>query len=242
MDRRVLPGLLAGLAGLGLGMGAMVLHVPVLGLLAGIAALAGAAASLILMRAVREAEEEASGAIALTTVRDMQLAAELNARQVVDAETGLPDSRFFDLAVEGRVAAARRHLWPLTIVLLEVGLSPDAVGERARTEALAGFAALMRQTLREADIACRTGPTSFGLLLEDTSEEGGVWTAERLQIALAKDASRIHRLAAGVAAYPSHGLGGPEILHRAKQALKRACAGEPGRGLGHVEVASLDLS
>ena len=241
MDRRVLPGLVAGLTGLALGVGAFVLRVPFLGALAGGAGLVSGGASVVLLRAVRAAEEEASGAIALTSVRDMQLAAEQNARHVVDAVTGLPDGRYFDLAVESRVAAARRHLWPLTVVLLEVGLAPDVVSERARTEALAGFAAIMRQTLREADIACRTGPTSFGLLLEDTSEEGGVWTAERLQIALSKDVSRVRRLVAGVAAYPSHGLSGPDIMTRAHQALHRASSTEPGRGLGHVEVASAEL-
>lgn len=242
MDRRVLPGLVAGLAGLTLGVAAVVLRLPVLGALAGGAALGAAAASLTLARAVRAAEEEASGAIALTTVRDMQLAAERDARHVVDRDTGLPDARFFDLALESRVAAARRHLWPMTVVLLEVRLAPDVLSDRGRTDTMASFAAIMRETLREADIACRTGENSFGLLLDDTSEEGGVWTAERLQVALAQDQTRIRRLTAGVAGYPTHGLAGAEILHRAKQALRRASAIDPGRGLGHVEVASADLS
>ncbi|HEX9530738.1 MAG TPA: diguanylate cyclase [Acidimicrobiales bacterium] len=241
MDRRVVPGLVAGLAACALALGAFVLRVPFLSVLAGGGALAAVGACLQLLKAVRAAEEEASGAIALTTVRDMQLAAEHNARRVVDADTGLPDGRFFDLAVDSRVAAARRHLWPMTVVLLEIGLAPDVHSERAQTDALAGFAALMRQTLREADIACRTGPRSFGLLLEDTSEEGGVWTAERLQAALSRDVSRICRLTAGVAAYPSHGLSGPHILLQARQALHRASAVAPGRGLGRVEVASADL-
>ena len=86
-------------------------------------------------------------------------------------------------------------------------------------------------------------------MVEDTSEEGGVWTAERLQIALARgSASRggspgpVRRLAAGVAAYPSHGLAAEEILARARGALARACRAESGSGLGQVEVARADLS
>ncbi|MDP9070468.1 MAG: diguanylate cyclase, partial [Actinomycetota bacterium] len=163
-------------------------------------------------------------------------------RTLIDHETGLPDGRFFDLAVEGRVAAGRRRLWPVTVVLIEVGPGPQSQVGRRRSEALAAFARLLRQTLREADIACRTGDTTFGLVLEDTNEEGGVWTAERVQIALSPDLSNIRRLAAGVASYPTHGLRADEITAGAQGALTRACTMEPGAGLGRVEVAQHDFA
>ena len=79
------------------------------------------------------------------------------------------------------------------------------------------------------------------LLLEDTAEEGGVWTAERLQIGLARDPGRISRLSAGVASYPTHAMRADEILRQARAALARACAAEPDHGLGPVEVAKADL-
>jgi diguanylate cyclase (GGDEF)-like protein len=133
-------------------------------------------------------------------------------------------------------------LWPVTVVLLDVGLQADADEDPdSRGRALGSFAALLRQTLREADIACRLSGTTMGLILEDTAEEGGVWTAQRLQIALSKDVTRVRRLAAGVASYPSHGLRPDEVLNRAEQALARACAAEAGHGLGEVEVAHVEL-
>src|SRR5581483_4259539 len=113
---------------------------------------------------------------------------------------------------------------------------------RHRRDAVAAFAGIMRRTLREADVACRLGPSTFGLVLDDTSEEGGVWTAERLQIALAGEPTQVRSMAAGVAGYPTHGLRADEVLDRAKAALERACAADPGRGLGQVEVAKADLS
>ena len=139
------------------------------------------------------------------------------------------------------MAAARRHLWPVTVVLLDVQFHEGAADEQTRADALQSFAGLLRQTLREADIACRIGPATVGLVLEDTAEEGGVWTAQRLQIALAKDVTRVRRLAAGVASYPSHGLKTEEVLRRAEAALSRACAAEAGHGLGEVEVAHVEL-
>ena len=240
VDRDALFGLLAGLAGLALGVLAAVLNIPGLGIGAAACALVAAGACVVLVRRVHDAEREAAGASALIKLVDMPAPAREEARSLVDSETALPDRHFFDLAVDGRVAAARRHLWPVAVVLLEIGL--EDADPRHRREAAMSFTSVMRRTLREADVACRLGPTTFGLVLEDTSEEGGVWTAERLQIALARDPARVRTLAAGVASYPTHGLRADEVLARARDALRRACSTDPGRGLGQVEVAQADLA
>ena len=160
---------------------------------------------------------------------------------MLDTETGLPDQRFFELALDGRVAAARRHLWPMTLVLIDLALAADPGDDEAVGEALASFAELLRRTLRESDIACRLPSHRFGILLEDTAEEGGVWTAERLQIGLARNPGRITRLSAGVASYPTHAMRADEILRQARAALARACAAEPDHGLGPVEVARVEI-
>ena len=226
MDRDALLGLVAGLAGLAFGVTAAVMSIPSLAVASAACALLAAAASVILVRRLHDAQRDLAGASAVM--------------KLVDPETALPDEHFFHLAVEGRVAAARRHLWPVAVVLLEIGL--DDVDGRVRRDAVVGFTGVVRRTLREADVACRLGPTTFGLVLEDTSEEGGVWTAERLQIALARDPARVRTLAAGVACYPTHGLRSDEVLTRAHNALSRACNTDPGRGLGQVEVAQADLA
>jgi diguanylate cyclase (GGDEF)-like protein len=227
------------LAGLAFGVSAALLSSPGLAVVAAACALAAGGASLIMLERVHRAERavEESRRVALEPVAETD-----DTPALVDGETGLPDRHYFELALGGRVAAARRHLWPVTVVLLDVGLQPDADADPvARAEAFAAFASLLRQTLREADIACRVGNTTMGLILEDTAEEGGVWTAQRLQIALSKDVTRVKRLAAGVASYPSHGLRPDEVLDRAEQALSRACAAEAGHGLGEVEVAHVEL-
>lgn len=242
MDRRALPILATGLCGLSLGALAAILSSPLLAVAAGGAALACSAAGLFVLRHLGRAESDHTSALAaidsyVPPASSLSLAELEIARSVVDPATGLPDARYFDLVVESRVAAARRHLWPVTIVLIQLGI--DSEGPE-RHNLLPLFATMLRQTLREADIACRLGETSFGLVLENTAEEGGVWTAERLQIALAKQDSPMRRLAAGVSAYPTHGLKADEVLDRARAALARACAAEVSHGLGQVEVATSD--
>lgn len=241
MDRRALPGLGAGLAGLAFGVSAALLSSPGLAVVAAACALAAGGASLVMLERVHRAEREAADARRQEPVLepDEDSGATL---PMLDAETALPDRHYFELALNSRVAAARRHLWPVTVVLLDIGLQSDADDHRElRAQAFGAFANLLRQTLREADIACRLGATTMGLILEDTAEEGGVWTAQRLQIALSKDVTRVKRLAAGVASYPSHGLRPDEVLGRAESALSRACAAEAGHGLGEVEVAHVEL-
>jgi GGDEF domain-containing protein len=158
---------------------------------------------------------------------------------VFDSETGLLDERVFVVSFDRKVAAARRHLRPLCLVLLDAGTGlPAHPSERSRV--LHRFGGLVRQTLRDADIACRLGPSAFGLILEDTPEAGGVWAAERLQIAMACHGGTPTRLVAAVAAYPNHGLAAQEILQRAQEALARAQATAGDDGMGPVEVATSD--
>ncbi len=242
VDRRALPGLVAGLAGLAAGVGALVLEVPELAVLAAACALTAGGVSVFQVRRVRAAERDAAGSAALAMLLDLPRGPRGDTGDLLDAETGLPDAPYFTLALEGRVAAARRHLWPVTVLLLDIGLAPECETGRARRDALASFGDLMRRTLREADISCRTGPTRFAVLLDDTGEEGGVWTAERLQVAVSHDVSKVRRMAAGVASYPTHGLEAGEVLGRAEAALARACASPAGRGLGQVEVALPDFA
>ncbi len=239
MDRRALPGLFGGLAGCVFGVGGALLGSPILTVIAAACALLAGASSLALLERARLAEHRAAIAVSeLATLRELEASGPLQDRTVLDPETGLPDVRFFEVALETRIAAARRHLWPITIVLLEFTPHPN----QRLSDAIGSFTTLLRSTLREADVACRIAPRTFALLLEDTSEAGGVWAAERLQVALTKDEIGAQSLAAGVASYPSHGLHASEVLARGRGALNRAVSAEAGYGMGSVEVAAIELS
>lgn len=239
MDRRALPGLFGGLSGCAFAVAGAVVGSPVLTVVAAACALVAGASSLALLERARLAEKRASIAVAeLATLRELELAGPRQERTVLDPDSGLPDMRFFEVAFETRIAAARRHLWPITVVLLEFTPHP----EHRLSDAIGSFTVLVRSTLREADVACRIAPRTFALLLEDTNEAGGVWAAERLQVALSRDEVGAQGLAAGVASYPTHGLQAGEVLARARAALNRAVSADSGHGLGQVEVAAIDLT
>jgi len=239
LDRRALPGLFGGLAGCAFGVVGALSGNTAVTILASCCALVAAATTVALSDHARKAERHAAvNAVEIATLRELEAAARANADSLVDAETGLPDIRFFELALASRISAARRHLWPVAVVLLEVTAQPD----HHMSDMTVAFTALVRDTLREADVVCRTGPRTFALVLEDTNEAGGVWAAERLQVATAKDDIGARHLVAGVAAYPTHGLEADEVLDRARTALARAVSTDPGRGLGAVEVARAEVS
>jgi GGDEF domain-containing protein len=149
--------------------------------------------------------------------------------ELVDEETGLLDGRFFRVALEQRVAAARRKLQPLAVMLIEVDDddgAPLTFLEQAE---------VVCEALREADTACRIGKRRLALILEEATEFGAVFAIERVRMAVNRAGGDEERLWAGVAGYPTHALDADELLERAELALARAR--ESGRGWVRVARA-----
>jgi diguanylate cyclase (GGDEF)-like protein len=179
----------------------------------------------------REAMRVAGTFAEMVAMRNLELARMAGSGGLLDEATGLLDGRYFEAAIQSRVASARRLLHPVTLVLFEIdGLREDDAGGKER---LAEFASLLRRVLREADTACRTSDGRFAVILEDTPEGGGVWAAERIRGSMAREGANAAGLSAGVASYPLHALDAGELLERANEALVQARAGGPG----HVAVA-----
>ena len=160
MDRRVLMGIVPGLAGLALGTAGFVAASPVLALLAGACALISAAAAVSAVGALRGRDDEATelrerivelevaidaGREALEVTgrfAEMMATREIEATEnqpapVVDRESGLLDERYFEVTLDSRVATARRHLpsrgYPPAAVAPPAPRSP-APGSRDRVD------------------------------------------------------------------------------------------------------------
>jgi Diguanylate cyclase, GGDEF domain len=271
-DRRAVLGLAPGVVGLGLGIAALVLDLPALGLLAGICAIVAVfvARQPVAPEAPQvgenenEPEHEAVPARRRTDVdaatdASMEVATDepepvtvVEPAEIVESEpevaevvrlpadatrkvekvmtspitdpTGLFSEDYFHIAVETRVSAARRHLRPVAIVLFDVvqGVrsgSPTRVAPEPVVQAI-------RTTLREADTACRLADGRFGFVLEDTPEDGAIWTVERLRRALtdANESERdgVQTRWAGIACYPAHAFSASETLAKAQAAFEAA--------------------
>jgi len=139
-----------------------------------------------------------------------------------DPDSGLLNEAYFRAALPNRVATARRVLRPISIVLARLGRV-----EHARQVAFG-----LLDTLRESDTACRLDDGGFALILEDTPENGAVWTVERVRRLLADQGTEAV-LWAGVASYPAHALEPPTLLALAERALADAMQWEQSR----IEVA-----
>jgi diguanylate cyclase (GGDEF)-like protein len=138
---------------------------------------------------------------------------------LTDPETGLFSQDYFDVAIDARIAAARRHLRPVGVVMLEV-VEGLRTGKTYPADAKR-VAEAIQETLREADTACRRSDGRFALLLEDTPENGAIWTVERIRRYLSERDGSL-TLWAGVACYPAHGFSSEVLLRLAGAALDAA--------------------
>lgn len=240
MSRKTaLPGFLAGCLGMVAGVIAAVFEVRIFGAVAGLLALAAGVAGLSVaqrlseqaavqrlvedeLRAVRaeaqENEERLRAEIDSATLEEF-VEAEEPVDTLTDPSTGLFSESFYGVALESRIAAARRHLRPVAIVLVEV---VEGLSQGTASDADAQLVAeAIRVTLRDADTACRLRSGQFALLLEDTPENGAIWTVERIrrQLLTAKEGLTLW---AGVACYPAHAFSSDEIMKAANDALTSA--------------------
>ena len=138
---------------------------------------------------------------------------------LTDAATGLFSEGYFRVALDARLSAARRHLRPVAVVLMDVvgGLNDGL----PRPTVPSAVAEGINETVRDADTACRMKDGRFGLVLEDTPENGAIWTIERVRRHLAERHPG-QTLWAGVACYPAHAFDAEEILTQAEEALTAA--------------------
>jgi diguanylate cyclase (GGDEF)-like protein len=154
---------------------------------------------------------------------------------VNDVETGLFNEHYFRATTEARVAAARRHLRPVAIILMQVsekGSDDDDELTPASPKIVADYLAA---TLRESDTACRTSRGLYALVLEDTPENGAVWTVERIRRRLAEEQDNL-MMWAGVACYPAHAFEVRDLVAKASEALEAATDWNQDR----IEVATSD--
>ena len=217
--------------GIGVGVAAVVSAVAALAVIAGVVSAIAAAASVRASRRVRRADDRIAG---LTDqVSELKQARAPSATggilmpesvrrsddAIIDPDTGLFSEGYFRVALDARISSARRYLRPASVVMMEVvrGL----LSGNPRPEDPTTVAKGITKTLREGDTACRMADGRFALVLEDTPENGAIWTVDRLRRRLA-DEDDDQTLWAGVATYPAHGLDAEELIERSLAALAAA--------------------
>jgi GGDEF domain-containing protein len=131
----------------------------------------------------------------------------------IDAETGLPNARYFRTRLETEWAAARRRGGALSVIAVE--FEGDAV-KVART---------LRDTARMQDVVCRTGEFHLVLICTDTHAEFAEKAASRLERSAAQNNCKVYL---GVATLDSMISSVDDLIDRALTASREARAGGGG--------------
>ena len=138
---------------------------------------------------------------------------------ITDFESGVFNQVFFDASLDKRISAARRGLRPLTVALIEV-LVHLGTPEEALAPAKP-VADILTSTLREADTVARDDDGLFAVLLEDTPENGAIWTLERVRRRITEDIGDT-TVRAGMSCYPAYAFDARQIVVQAEGALDAA--------------------
>lgn len=118
---------------------------------------------------------------------------------LLDGLTGLANRRSVEDTLRGEIARARRFGDSLSVVMADLDdfkRVNDTYGHPIGDEALQLFAATLRGTMREMDVAARWGGEEFLLVLPGTDAAGGARLAERAREALEQRPLREIRLTA----------------------------------------------
>lgn len=180
---------------------------------------------------------------ALEAERD-KLIERLRVQSSTDFLTSLPNRRAFFEAAEAEVARARRHGFGLVVLLLDVDHFKrinDALGHAAGDLALVALTEVLRQSVRQGDIAARIGGEEFVLLLSHCEREDGLRFAERLRQTVASTVVEVGSehppvrmtVSIGLADTQTHGMNLDLLMSRADHAMY----GAKRAGRDRIEVA-----
>ena len=165
-------------------------------------------------------------AVAIDNARNYQLA-------TVDQLTHLYLRDFFRRKLQEEQARAQRYGSGFAVVMVDLDRFKqinDRLGHLAGDRYLHKVGAVVRDTMRAADIPCRWGGEEFAVLLPETDLEGARAIAERLQARIGAlrtmigDAVVQTTVSAGIAIYPNDTVDGSldVLLERADKALYAA--------------------
>ncbi|MDP9344888.1 MAG: GGDEF domain-containing protein, partial [Actinomycetota bacterium] len=185
----------------------------------------------------RVAESVAQAAPVLANLRNLALA---EARAATDALTGLPNRRALRDSLTRMLAQSGRTMSPLSVIALDLDhfkAINDTYGHDRGDAVLAAVGDMLTRSVRNSDLAARTGGEEFVVLLPDTGAEGAQAVAEKLRATMATvtglGLSKALSASFGVATCPDHATDDSGLLRLADRALYTAKAA----GRDRVEIS-----
>jgi diguanylate cyclase (GGDEF)-like protein/putative nucleotidyltransferase with HDIG domain len=158
----------------------------------------------------------------------------------VDSKTGLYNNMFFSTSMADELRRARRFGRPLAVIMADLDDLThinNTYGHLAGDAALAALGKVIREQVREYDVAARFGGEEFTLLMPETTTHEGYVVAERIRKAVESTPIQIPTrvepiyvtITAGVASYPSDGHEAEHLIHAADVAMYQGKAAGKNR-------------
>ena len=150
-----------------------------------------------------------------------------------DSKTGLWNARHFAILYGAEVERAKRFARPLSLIMADLDLLRNinnTYGHMAGDTVLAGIGDILRENIREYDIAGRFGGEEFSLALPETGPEEAREIAERLREAVARAEFTVSTsptpiqvtMSFGVASFPEDAFTANDLVHEADVAVYQA--------------------
>jgi diguanylate cyclase (GGDEF)-like protein len=179
-------------------------------------------------------------------IDNARLHAEVKAMALTDSMCGLANRRAFDEMLHTELLRAHRYNNSLSLIILDLDSFKqfnDLYGHPAGDIRLKEIAAMLKENVREPDIAARYGGEEFAVILPNTNKRGAMKLAERLCKSAEANAPKTFRnggaisgytISLGVATFPDDAVTEQDLLLAADDAELNA------KRLGKNRVCAAD--
>jgi diguanylate cyclase (GGDEF)-like protein len=164
-------------------------------------------------------------------LRRVKLYEEIERIAITDSLTELHTRRYFLERFQEEMERVHRRNISMSVLMIDVDFFKkvnDEHGHLTGDQVLKEIGKIIRDNIREIDIAGRYGGEEFSIILPDTNVEGGSYVAERIRRATeeavlkAYDTELKVTVSIGLATYPKDGKTAEELIDKADIALYQA--------------------
>ena len=174
---------------------------------------------------------------------DLEMYEREAADSISDAETGLANLRYFRLALQNELRRSRRYGLGFSVATIALDDAEELAVRRGRIlfDIVAReIAILIRNRIRDIDLAARLSRSSFAVLFPETDRAGAYVVVDRIRHEIARhfgekfvDGQPLGlTVSAGLAKHPEDGATADDMLARSEEALFHA----KSRGRGSVDA------
>ncbi|MDI9218847.1 diguanylate cyclase [Clostridium tertium] len=150
-----------------------------------------------------------------------------------DGLTGVYNHRYFHDALKEKITLSEKYKEPTSMIFVDIDYFKhynDLYGHQKGDEVLRTIGSLLKNNIREDDIAARYGGEEFAVILPNTTEEEATLLADKLRLTIEEtkfygeenQPRGVLTASMGVSVYPDKAKNDVELIKSADDALYRA--------------------